>query len=133
MSPRSSPDEHDSHNINRTLALLYSRRGLYTQAEPLYLRALHIYEQALGPDHPDTGVVLHNLAVLYRNQDRDAEAELLLLRALHCRPTDGCQLCASNRGEDDWRATTEGAILQGIGGAGGSAANNLQDIAFAVA
>jgi hypothetical protein len=54
-------------------------------------------------------------------------------RALHCRPTDGCQLCASNRGEDDWRATTEGAILQGIGGAGGSAANNLQDIAFAVA
>ena len=42
-------------------------------AEPLYERALAIYEKALGPEHPDTANSLNNLAALYRKQGRDAE------------------------------------------------------------
>ena len=30
-------------------------QGKYAEAEPLYQRALAIYEQALGPTHPDVG------------------------------------------------------------------------------
>jgi tetratricopeptide (TPR) repeat protein len=38
------------------LAMLYSRQGQYAKAEPLYQRALAIWEKALGPDHPVPGV-----------------------------------------------------------------------------
>ena len=34
------------------LALLYDQQGQYTQAEPLYQRALAIREKALGPGAP---------------------------------------------------------------------------------
>ena len=34
------------------LAALYYAQGQYAQAEPLYKRALAIWEKALGPDHP---------------------------------------------------------------------------------
>ena len=50
-------------------------------AEPLYKRALAIYEKALGPDHPHVAIHLNNLAVLYRKTDREAEAEKLEKRA----------------------------------------------------
>ena len=38
------------------LAVLYEQ-GRYADAEPLYKRALAIYEKALGPDHPDVATV----------------------------------------------------------------------------
>ena len=41
-----------------------------TRAEPLYLRALAIREQALGSDHPDTALSLNNLALLYDSQGK---------------------------------------------------------------
>ena len=40
----------------------------YTQAEPLYRRALAIREQSLGPEHPYTANALSNLANLYLAQ-----------------------------------------------------------------
>ena len=40
-------------------------QGRYADAEPLYKRALAIYEKALGPDHPYVATTLNNLAVLY--------------------------------------------------------------------
>jgi hypothetical protein len=43
-----------------------SERGRYTDAEPLYGRALTILEKALGPEHPDVAQGLNNLAELYR-------------------------------------------------------------------
>ncbi len=64
------------------LAALYKNQGRYAEAEPLYKRALAIYEKKLGPDHPDTGISLNNLAGLYKNQGRYAEAEPLYKRAL---------------------------------------------------
>jgi Tetratricopeptide repeat len=46
-------------------------RARYTEAEPLYQRALAIREQQLGAQHPDTATSLNDLANLYQTQDRD--------------------------------------------------------------
>ena len=64
------------------LALAYDAQGKYAQAEPLYLRALAIWEKALGPEHPDVAQSLNNLAALYDNQGKYAQAEPLYRRAL---------------------------------------------------
>jgi tetratricopeptide (TPR) repeat protein len=56
--------------------------GQYTEAEPLYQRALAIDEKSLGQDHPDVATRLNNLAQLYWNQGRYTEAEPLYQRAL---------------------------------------------------
>jgi tetratricopeptide (TPR) repeat protein len=59
-----------------------NKRARYAEAEPLYVRALEIYEQQLGADHPHTAASLNNLAELYRSQGKYAEAEPLYVRAL---------------------------------------------------
>jgi tetratricopeptide (TPR) repeat protein len=59
--------------------------GRYSDAEPLYKRALAIHEKALGPDHPDVATSLNNLAALYNSQGRYADAEPLLKRSLAIR------------------------------------------------
>ncbi len=58
------------------------KNAQYEQAEPLYKRALAIYEQELGPDHPHVATIIDNLASLYRNLSKYDEAELLYQRAL---------------------------------------------------
>ena len=60
-------------------------RARYTEAEPLYLRALRIWEQRLGSEHPDLATPLNGLANLYREQGKYAEAEPLFQRALRIR------------------------------------------------
>lgn len=52
-------------------------QGQYAEAEPLYKRALVIYEQALGPDHPSVATILNNLDGLYRATKREKEADAL--------------------------------------------------------
>ena len=52
------------------------------EAEPLFRRALAIWEQSLGPDHPDVTFALNNLAGLLLATNRAGEAEPLLRRAL---------------------------------------------------
>ena len=59
-----------------------SDRARYAEAEPLYKRALGIWEKALGPEHPDVATSLNNLAVLYDAQGKYVEAEPLYQRAL---------------------------------------------------
>src|SRR5437762_7162465 len=61
---------------------LYDRMGQYAKAEPLELRALRIYENALGPDHPDPARANINLAHLYCDKGEFAKAELLAIREL---------------------------------------------------
>ena len=73
------PDTLKSVN---NLAALYQRQGRYSEAEPLYKRALEARERVLGPEHPDTLVSVNNLAALYQAQGRYSEAEPLLKRAL---------------------------------------------------
>lgn len=59
-------------------------------AEPLYLRALAIYEQRLGPDHLHVATCLDDLAGLYRKQEKYNQAVSLYLRALAiCEHTQG--------------------------------------------
>src|SRR5450755_2730787 len=57
-------------------------RARYTEAEPLYVRALAICEQQVGPQHPTTATSLNNLALLYDNQGKYEQAEPLYQRAL---------------------------------------------------
>ena len=52
-------------------------QGQYAEAEPLYKRALVIYEQALGPAHPSVATILNNLDGLYRATKREKEADAL--------------------------------------------------------
>jgi tetratricopeptide (TPR) repeat protein len=54
------------------LAGLYESQGKHDEAEPLYERALAIYEKALGPDHPYTATSLNNLARLREDQSKPA-------------------------------------------------------------
>ena len=63
------------------LAGLYSNQGQYAKAEPLYERALAIYEKALGPEHPDVATSLESYAILLRNIDLPEDAALLESRA----------------------------------------------------
>lgn len=61
------------------------RAGRYAQAEPLFLRALQIREQALGPEHPEATASLNRLGELYWDQGKYAQAEPLWRRALQLR------------------------------------------------
>jgi tetratricopeptide (TPR) repeat protein len=57
-------------------------RAQFSQAEPLYRRALSIGEQSLGPDHPEVAIRLSNLAQLLQDTNRLSEAEPMMRRAL---------------------------------------------------
>jgi tetratricopeptide (TPR) repeat protein len=71
----------EARALNQQAGALY-QQGRYTEAEPLYKRALAIWEKALGPDHPELAQSLNNLSVVYQDQGRYAEADTLLKRAL---------------------------------------------------
>jgi hypothetical protein len=47
------------------LAILYNQRGDFGAAQPLYERALAIYEATFGPEHSDVAHTLTDLAVLH--------------------------------------------------------------------
>jgi tetratricopeptide (TPR) repeat protein len=64
------------------LAELYRNQGRYTEAEPLYLRSLAIWEKQLGADHPLVAASLNNLGLLYYTQGRYVEADPLYWRSL---------------------------------------------------
>jgi tetratricopeptide (TPR) repeat protein len=64
-------------------------RALHEQAEPLYQRALTIYDQMPGCEHPHVAFPLNGLADLYREQGRYEQAEPLYQRALHLWETLG--------------------------------------------
>ncbi|MFL5666931.1 MAG: tetratricopeptide repeat protein [Ktedonobacteraceae bacterium] len=70
--------------LDRTGVYL-QERTLYSQAEPLLHRALHLYEQHLGLDHLSVALSLQHLTLLYLDQGKYALPESLSLRALHIR------------------------------------------------
>ncbi len=79
---RWGPDHPDVATSLNNLAELYDSKGEYGRAEPLYQRALAIFEKALGPDHPDVASSLNNLAELYQAKGEYDRAEPLYQRAL---------------------------------------------------
>ncbi|WP_372478254.1 tetratricopeptide repeat protein [Nostoc mirabile] len=58
------PDVATSYN---NLAALYKSQGQYSDAEPLYKKALDIAELSLGVDHPNTANIRENLKSLRDN------------------------------------------------------------------
>jgi tetratricopeptide (TPR) repeat protein len=64
------------------LATLLFAKARYTEAEPLFRRALAIDEASFGPDHPNVALHLNNLASLLRATNHLGEAEPLYRRAL---------------------------------------------------
>jgi tetratricopeptide (TPR) repeat protein len=79
---RHSVDEKSVAFLANQFGVFLKTRGVYAEAEPLYKRALEIWEKALGPEHPEMATGLINLAALYRAQGRYAEAEPLYKQAL---------------------------------------------------
>ena len=65
-----------------TLADLYSERGDFEHAEPLYLEGLEIYETHLGPEHPFVANMLGSVALLDSKTGRFERAESALRRAI---------------------------------------------------
>ena len=76
-----SQDPRLAKSLN-DLAAVYKRQGKYTEAEPLYYRALAIWEKTLGPEHAYFAAGLNNLALLCGAQGRHSQAELLYRRSL---------------------------------------------------
>jgi tetratricopeptide (TPR) repeat protein len=66
-------------------ALRLSDLGMYSPAEPLYRRALEVFEQVGGPEHPDTLSGVNNLAAVLNSKGDHAGAEPLYRRALEAR------------------------------------------------
>ena len=64
-------------------------RGRYTDAEPLYQRALAIWEKALDLEHPNVATSLYNLAALSYNQGQYVKAEPLALLLAFSRSSAG--------------------------------------------
>jgi len=73
-----------AHLLNQA-AFYLDDRAQYLTAEPLYRRALTIYEKVLGTEHPNTATCMNNLAELYRVQGKYEEAEPLCRRTLMIR------------------------------------------------
>ena len=57
-------DHPDVASSLNNLAGLYNSQGRYSEAEPLYLDALAMFEQVLGTNHPNTITVRNNLQLL---------------------------------------------------------------------
>ena len=81
-----APDEGDAaektaHLLNQ-YAVHLKERADYAAAEPLYRRAIRVFEVSLRPEHPQVTTSLINLAALLQATNRPAEAEPLIRRAL---------------------------------------------------
>ena len=81
IEQQQAPGEKAGRLLFETASYL-QYRARYAEAEPLYLRALHIWEQQVGPEHPHVATLLTNLGILYREQGKYAEAEPLCQQAL---------------------------------------------------
>ncbi len=73
-------ESNPTRDLNN-LAALYEAQGRYAEAEPLYKRALAIWEKALGPEHPSLANSLENYAALLRKSERTSEADKMEARA----------------------------------------------------
>jgi len=67
--------------LTQTGYYLYER-SQYAEAEPLYQKAVEMYEQIMGPEHPNLARSLSLLATLYNARGKYIQAEPLYQRAL---------------------------------------------------
>lgn len=59
------------------LVALYSTRGQFAKAEPLFERELRVKEKALGGEHPDVVATVGRLATFYMERGATAKADRL--------------------------------------------------------
>lgn len=69
--------EQELASLLRKAADYLYERARYEQAESLYQRALHIWEQALGAEHHNVATTLDGLANIYKFQGKYEQAELM--------------------------------------------------------
>ena len=75
------PSAEDAKALNSQGDALYNQ-GKYSEAEPLYRKALDINRAVLGENHPDTATSYSNVASNLGDQGRYREAEPLFRKAL---------------------------------------------------
>jgi eukaryotic-like serine/threonine-protein kinase len=73
-----------AHMMN-VMGTVYFNLGLYSQAGPLFARALEIRRRVLGPEHPDTLKSMNDVGTILEEQGRYAEAEKLHRQLLEIR------------------------------------------------
>ena len=64
----SIPTDHHVAKILNRLAQVYEEQGKLDAAEPLFKRALAIYEKVFGNEHQYVATALNNLGLLYEAQ-----------------------------------------------------------------
>ena len=67
--------------VLNNLAQLYRLQNRLEEAEPLYRKALSIWEKALGPDHPDVARGLRNLGSCFVQEGKQRGALELFQRS----------------------------------------------------
>ena len=72
-------------DLMATMGVVYTKLGLYAQAEPLLRASLERRERLLGPWHPDLAQSLNGLGVLFVDLGQYGKAEPLLQRSLAIR------------------------------------------------
>lgn len=73
---------NDYANLINNLAIYYTNKGMYTQAEPLFMKVSTIRKNVYGDKHMSYATSLNNLAFLYQKQRRYSDAENKFLTAL---------------------------------------------------
>jgi tetratricopeptide (TPR) repeat protein len=86
VSARKPPpdDATEAAKLSQEAVQLF-QAGRYSEAEPLFQRALKVSEKAPRPDQAQIALILNNLAVLYGEKKEYAKAEPLYRRALGIR------------------------------------------------
>ena len=79
QGPSPHPDIGQGYDY---IARLYEDKGKYDDAEPLYFKAIKIFEQSLTPSSPDLAQSYNNLALLYYAKGKYNDAESLYFKAI---------------------------------------------------
>jgi len=79
------PENMELASVLSKAAMYLFDRAQYAEAEPLYQRSWHLWEQILGPAHSQVAYPLNGLAKLYLQQGKYEQAEMFYLRALYIR------------------------------------------------
>ncbi len=61
------------------LAQLYQRQGRYLEADPMYRKAIELYQKRLGREHKLVGQAIKNLSALYDSRGQTLDVKALLL------------------------------------------------------
>jgi len=93
------------------LATLLHKRGRFSEAEPVYRRALSIAEKTWGADHAETASTMGMLAKLLQATGNFNGARLLMSRAFNIAAK---RLGENHRTTIDMKITLNGLMMKGL-------------------